>query len=325
VKRTRIELADIADRNNLLHALWLASRGKRHRSIVQKWLGDPESHIAALRSSILNQTAPLGRFRTFTIHDPKKRTIHAADFCDRVLHHAVMIHAGPVIDRSLVADSYACVPGRGVHAAAIRVQQLLRRYPWFVKVDVKGFFPSIDHAVLQSLLANRFKGEQFLGLLDRTITANGGEPGRGLPIGSLCSQHFANLYLDGADRCVRYMDDLLWWAPCKQSAQESLARLTVWLDQHRHLELHDSSQVNRSSCGVSFCGYRITRHAIRLSRRRKRRYVAARQAVERQWRKGAISDSELQQSYSAVKAITLPADSTGFRQANLVQHPAPVA
>lgn len=335
MNRLRINLEDIALRENLQRALWLAARGKRDRPVIGEWLGNSEIHIQQLQASILNETAPVGRFRQFTIHDPKQRVIHAAEFSDRVLHHAVMSLAGPELERSLVADSYACVQGRGVHAAAFRVQDLLRRYPWFVKVDVKGYFPSIEHAVLLNLLSRRFKGKELLSLLARIVAANGGTPGRGLPIGSLCSQHFANLYLDGADRLiseelnlpgrVRYMDDLLWWAPCRTSAHESLRAVTEWLQENRKLRLHNNSIVNRSEHGVSFCGYRITRQAIRLSVRRKRRYVEARRQLEQQWKHGGISDADLQQGYAAIKAITLPADSVGFRRENLVQHAPPVA
>lgn len=264
MKRINIEIADIAARDNLLLALWQAARGKRNREVVCQWLRNPNFYLRQLQQSLYDSTAPEGVYRRFEIRDPKVRVIHAASFSDRVLHHALMNVAGPILNRSLVSDSYACVNGRGTHAAALRVQHLIRKYPWYVKVDVKGYFPSIDHSILMRLIRRRFKGEQFLALLERIVATNGGEAGRGLPIGSLCSQHFANIYLDGADRLisetlkqkgrVRYMDDIIWWSDSKQQAKESLIEVRRWLKQHRRLTLHDKQIINRSAQGVSFCG-----------------------------------------------------------------------
>lgn len=335
MKRTAISLQQIAAWPNLQAALWRAARAKRQRPEVRAFLADSDHQLQRLRQSILCGDAPRGDYRQFTIYDPKQREIHAACFADRVLHHAVMAVAGPTLERALIHDTYACLPGRGVHAAAKRAQQQLRRYPWYVKVDVAGYFPSIDHAILLQCLEQRFKGEAFLALLARLIVANGGAAGTGLPIGSLTSQHFANLYLDGADRfaleqlCVqayvRYMDDMIWWCGSREQAKQSLLAFRLWLSEERLLNLHPHAQINRSAVGVSYCGYRISASALRLSPRRKQRYTAGRANVEQQWRLGGLSDLALQQGYDAVLAITLPAQSAGFRARNLQYQEAPDA
>jgi hypothetical protein len=128
----------------------------------------------------------------------------------------------------------------GVHKAIAQVQANLRRFPWFGKVDVDGYFPSIDHARLKQLLARRFKGDGFLALLGRIIDSCPAAPGRGLPIGSLTSQHFANHYLDGADRFPARPSARL--RPCplhgrhhlvgrrpRETCGRCLPRLRVWL------------------------------------------------------------------------------------------------
>jgi hypothetical protein len=92
---------------------------------------------------------------------------------------------------------------KGVHKAVLQVQKNLQRFPWFVKVDIQRYFPSIDHAKLLELLSHRFKGLDFLALLGRIVASYQSQSGKGLPIGSLTSQHFANYYLDGADRVLR--------------------------------------------------------------------------------------------------------------------------
>lgn len=257
--------------------------------------------------------------------------VYAACFEDRVLHHAIMNLAEPVFERALVPSTFACRPGLGVHRAVAQVQKNLQRFPWFAKVDIEGYFPSIDHAHLKRLLASRFKGDEFLALLGRIIDSYESRPGQGLPIGSLTSQHFANLYLANADRwllahpqvCahVRYMDDTLWWGATKAGMKHVLRELAEYLDHERALRLKANAQINRSRCGVSYCGYRITPGAIRLSPRKQRRYRELSRKWEQAWSVGDIDETALQRGYDAVHAITLHADSLHWRQQQLARQP----
>ena len=331
MKRTRITLAELAAHDNLALAAWKAARGKRTRRDVQEFFDYLDAGLKKLGQDILNATVPYGRYRAFHVQDPKRRLIHAACFEDRVLHHAIMNLAEPTFERALVPSTFACRPGRGVHRAVAAVQRNLQRFPWFAQVDIESYFPRIDHACLKGLLAARFKGPEFQGLLGRIIDSHESSPGKGLPIGSLTSQHFANFYLDGADRLlladrrvcahVRYMDDTLWWGRTKADVQGMLQALANYLDSHRGLSLKANVQINRSRCGVAYCGYRVTPGAIRLSPRKRRRYGALRRDWERAWAAGDIDEGELQRGYDAVYAITLHADSLHWRRQQLVRHP----
>ena len=115
MKRTRISLNDIAAADNLALAAWKAARGKRQRAEVQRFFAGFDETIARLSSDILAGVVPYGEYRSFEIHDPKKRLIHAACLRDRVLQHAIMNLAEPVFERTLVPTSVACRPGLGVH------------------------------------------------------------------------------------------------------------------------------------------------------------------------------------------------------------------
>ena len=235
MKRTRITLAEIAAADNLALAAWKAARGKRDRPEVADFLAQSDRSLARLGQDILAGSVPYGCYRRFTIHDPKHRVIHAACFEDRVLHHAIINLAERTFERALVPSTYACRPGLGVHRAVAQVQRNLQRYPWFGKVDVDGYFPSIDHARLVALLrgASRARSCSISSGEDRGLLH--AAPGKGLPIGSLTSQHFANHYLDGADRflvchplaCahVRYMDDIIWWGQEKDDVKRVLGEL----------------------------------------------------------------------------------------------------
>lgn len=157
MRRVRIELAEVAAIPNLMEATARAARGKRERPVVRAFLDRLEAHLAVLAEDIVAGRAPCGEYRCFRIRDPKPRVIHAACFVDRVLHHAVMLHAGPMLERAMTATSYACRPDKGTLAAVRSAQAALQRFPWYVKVDISGYFAHIDHARLFDVLNRRFK------------------------------------------------------------------------------------------------------------------------------------------------------------------------
>lgn len=259
------------------------------------------------------------------MHDPKRRQIHAACFPDRVLHHACMNLAEPRFERMLVDSTYACRPGKGVHAAAAQVQRNLRRFGWVVQVDVNAYFPSICHVRLKALLAARFKGQDFLALLDRIIDG-GAQPGtaRGLPIGALTSQHFANAYLDAGDRWllahdavrahVRYMDDICWWCDSHADAVATLTQFGAFLQIERGLHLKPSAYLGPSSDGVTYCGFRVRQGVILPSQRKLTRYRQRALLLERAWAAGCIDDDALQRAADSAHATLAYCHSGGFRR-----------
>lgn len=247
MKRTRIELAAVVAYDNLAFAALKAARAKRERNDVIQFFAHFDDNLRALQSAAYAGRLPYGVSHSFTIYDPKQRRIHAACFADRVLHHALMNWMEPVFERSLVPTTYACRPNKGTLAAVHQVQQSMRRYPWYVKIDIEHYFDAIDHRILFELIRRRFKGTEVLELIWRVISVYQTAPGIGLPIGSLSSQHFANIYLDGLDRLlleqlkasayVRYMDDIVWWVESRAQAKQSLQTVIAYLQQQRALRV----------------------------------------------------------------------------------------
>lgn len=331
MRRSAISLTDVADGHNLAAAFWQASRGKAVRADVAAFRTDLDRELASLRREILDGTVQVGAMRAFRIHDPKPRLIHAPAFRERVLHHALMAHAGPVLDRALVDDTYACRQGKGALAAVRRCQQHVRRYPWYAKIDIRAYFASIDHAVLNAMLRRKFKDRPLLDLIARIIDAHHDRPGKGLPIGALTSQHFANFYLSGLDRLllercrvggiVRYMDDVVWWAGSREAARGALKTVGALVRDHLLLDVKQPVQIGRSLGGVSFCGFRVLPGALLLSRRRKRRYAECRRKWERAFAAGEIDAAALQAGYSTALAITAHADAAAWRREQLRRHP----
>jgi retron-type reverse transcriptase len=328
LKRHLIKLEQVATYPNLALAAHKAAKGKHQRREVRCFFQRFDKSINQLGSDILNKQVPDGRMKQFYIFEPKKRSIHAACFKDRVLHHALMNFAGPVLDRSLVPSSFACRPKKGIHSAVNHVQSKLRKYPWYVKFDIEHYFDTIDHGLLLQLLSRRFKGHGFMALINRILTGYSTAVSKGLPIGSLTSQYFANYYLDGLDRHimeqlkalahVRYMDDIVMWCPDKETTKQMLTDVTEYAQDKRLLRIKPASvQINQSKRGITFCGFRILPGTVRMGIRRKRRYADLRRKWELMYLNGLIDANQLQRGYAAVHAITLHVHSRKWRQKHL--------
>ena len=155
-----------------------------------------------------------GGYRSFTVHDPKRRRISAAPFRDRVAHHALMNIIGPLFERQFIYDTYANRVGKGTHAALDRCTYFMRRYRYVLPCDIKQFFPSIDHAILRETLTKTIGDRRTMSLCERIIASGAGilddeydvtyfpnddlfaaSRQRGLSIGNLTSQFWANVYL----------------------------------------------------------------------------------------------------------------------------------
>jgi hypothetical protein len=331
MKRSRVGISEVADWHNLATAFGRAALGKCGRADVESYRRNLDGELRFLHEGLLRGDYPVGTMRRFTIRDPKPRMIHAPCFHERVLHHALIAQMGPVMDRALVHDVYACRVGKGAHVAVQRVQQHVRRWPWYAQIDIRQYFPSIDHRVLLDLIARKFSDHDLLSLVSRIVTAHEDAQGRGLPIGALTSQNFANLYLAQVDRLilghsasrgyVRYMDDLVWWSESRQAVREVLNEAGGYIAAMLGLEVKTPVRIARSADGVPFCGYRIFRNRLLLSRRRKARYVAARRQAEGQFAGGEIDATELQRTMDAAIAITDGADATVWRRAQLARTP----
>jgi hypothetical protein len=181
------------------------------------------------------------------------------------------------------------------------------------------------------MLARRFKDQPLLALMTRIIDAHHATSGKGLPIGALTSQQFANYYLSGLDRLlleacrvrgfVRYMDDLVWWGDDRESVRDALVTADDYAYNRLDLAIKQPVQIGQSRHGLSFCGYRILPGRLLLSRRRKRRYAECRQQWETAYRDGLIDGLGLQAGYASAFSITAHADAATWRREQLRRSP----
>ena len=331
MKRCPAGLDVVVDWDNMVSAFRRAAKGKRGRKDVAAFESHLDQELFQLRREVLDVAYLPAPMMVFLIRDPKLRLIHAPAFRDRVLHHALMAVMGPILDRALVADTFACREGKGSLAAVQRAQQHARRSSWFCHIDIKSYFPSIDHTILKDMLARKFKNKQLLELVGRIIDSHEQLPGKGLPIGALTSQHFANYYLAQADRYlmetagtkgfVRYMDDLVWWGASKADVKRALDGVVMLVEERLKLTVKRPFLLGPNRNGLSFCGFRVFPGRVLLSRRRKQRYRMMRRQLERDAGASLIGDLELQSGYASVLAATLHADAADWRAAQLSRVP----
>ena len=314
----------IPEPDNLRLAFNKAVKGKSDRQEVIRFRHDLDENLAALRRELQSGEISLGPDRFFTILDPKERIICAAPFHDRVLHHAVMNICEPVFERYSIFDSYACRPAKGLHKAITRAQEFSRQYQWYLKLDIRKYFYSIDHKILNRLLARRFADTRLLALFDRVISSSQGAPGKGIPIGNLMSQHFANFYLGLMDHWLkeerriggylRYMDDCLLFGDSKEMLKVELNEIERFLEHNLSLLVKNNRQLNRCSCGIPFLGFRVFPHEIRLSPRSRRRFSAKLVYYEQEASAGKLSERELARRVSSMVSFTQTAAAAGFRR-----------
>jgi Reverse transcriptase (RNA-dependent DNA polymerase) len=313
---------EVVDFENLWRAYQKARRHKRYKEPAAWFAMNVEHNLLTLQRELRDGSYRPGGVHQFRIWEPKERVISAAPFRDRVVHHAVVNVLEPLYERRFSPYSYACRKGKGTHAAMEQAHWGVRNCRYFLKGDIEKFYPSVDHAVLKGVLFRKVGDARLRDLLGLIIDGGPGSPAerpgprwfagddlltpverqRGMPIGNLTSQFFANVLLNELDQFVheqirprlyvRYMDDFLLFdhgLPKLQQARTQLVECAAGL----RLRLHErKTQVRACRQGVKFVGYKLTpvtrrvcpenigRFRARMGRWRRRRREN-RVAVER--------------------------------------------
>jgi retron-type reverse transcriptase len=301
---------------NLYAAAHKAFRGdKKYTGHAAAFYFHLEPELLRLEEALRSGTYQPAPYRSFTIYEPKQRHISAVDFRDRVVHHAICNIIEPVLDYTMIVHSYACRKDKGSHAAMKQAQRFARRFPYVLKCDIRKYFESIDHAVLKAILARIFKDSRLLDLLFQIINHSVPEyaPGKGLPIGALTSQLFANLYLSQMDHLVkdrlavkgylRYMDDFLLFGSTKAQLWAWLALIRQYLTDQLLLELKDTALILAPvSQGIPFLGFHVFPRLIRMDRRHLVRFRRKIRRSEQAYNNGKIDENYLTQSVGSMIA-----------------------
>lgn len=268
---------------------------KKKKKDVQKFEWNLERNIFQLHRELRRGTYKHSTYSSFYIQDPKQRHIHKAEVRDRVLHHAVYSVLNPLFEPTFISNSFSCRVGKGTHKGIAALKKMIvkvsRNYtkPCFIlKCDIKKFFGTVEHSILKSILKKRIKDERVLWLLEEIISSFRSDQSnvffsKGVPIGNLTSQLFANIYLNEFDQFVkhklkikyyaRYTDDFVIASTGKDYLQNILKPVGFFLKEKMMLDLHpDKISIRKCSQGVDFLGY-ITLPHYRLVRIKTRKRI----------------------------------------------------
>ena len=297
----------------LMSAAKKAALGKKKKRKVAEFLFDLEPEIIKLEQELKDKSYQPLPYRTFMVIDPKERKICAANFRDRVVHHAVCNVLEPIFERSFIFDSYACRKNKGTHLAVKRAQHFLRQYPYYLKLDIKKFFDSISHVVLKSLLQKKIQDTDLIWLLNLIIDHQvpWTKPGLGLPIGNLTSQHFANFYMDKVDHFIkddlgvkgylRYMDDSVLFANRKQELWNNFSRIEHFVNQKLKMQIKEEVTILAPvHQGLTFLGFRIFPSVIRIDKRGFRRFRRKVMSREMEFSQGLIDEENFIKSMTSL-------------------------
>lgn len=264
VKKHRNLIDQIVTIDNLRLAYEKTSRGKKMSWGYLEFKEYAEANLLQVQQELSDGAYKIGSYREFTIYEPKPRQISALDFKDRLVQHAVCNIVAPIFEKTLMPQTFACRVGMGTHAGVRYVQAKLRQEKpvYFLKTDYSKFFPSIDRSVLHTMIDRKIDCAKTLNILKEIIPTSG----KGIPIGSLTSQLFANVYGNAADRYIhfelgertwaRYMDDIVVLGDDKDRLMDDFLRLNDWSMSHLKLRI-GKWQVSPTKQGVNFLGYRI--------------------------------------------------------------------
>lgn len=331
----------IIEFSNLLAAARKAQRGKRFRENVLNFNHNIEKELFLLQTQLQEKSYCPGNYKTFNIQEPKLRLISAAPYKDRVVHHALCNIILPIVERSFIGDCYANRVGFGTHRALRRFTEFARSSNYVLQCDIQKYFPSIDHEILKALLRRKIKCRDTLWLIDKIIDSSNPQlevieyfPGdelltpitrrRGLPIGNLTSQFFANVYLNGLDHFVqeklqvkkylRYVDDFAFFSDDWEFLADTRLAIEEYLAGLR-LKIHPiKSQLFETKNGSNFVGFRVLSDRIRVRTENLRRARRRLRQMQKDCECGKVTGEQMQQSIQSWFAHLEHGDTVPLRQ-----------
>ncbi len=327
---------------NLHAAAWQVFRGKRARMGANRIFQNLEKHLFDLQDELKSGEYRTGAYRSFWIREPKPRLISAAPLRDRIVHHAVVQVIEPIFERRFIHHSYACRRGKGNHRAIEQFVKWARSRKHTLTLDVKKFFPSIDHAVLKAEIRRGIQDRALLGLLDTIIDgSNPQEPvdawfegddlltplqrRHGLPIGNLTSQFLANVFMDRIDHLVkdrlrirnylRYVDDLAVFSDDPGELRAVRAEISQELGLMRLRLNEGKSRLRRVGEGLTFLGFVVTPTQLRLAQSAMRRARQRGRALTQGYAAGDLDLADARASWDAWRAHAAHGDCEGLVRA----------
>ena len=272
MKRYKHLWDDFISMENLELAAKKAVKSKKSKRATKKFLKNKTILLQQLQQSLIDGTFNTSEYKIRKIYEPKERLIYILPlYPDHIVHHALINILGPIWQSSFVRDSYACIPGKGLHKASKAIMHFIRRNKYALQCDIRKFYPSINHSVMFNIIKRKIADKKLLGVLKNIIWSCGDE--KNLPIGNLTSQWMGNVYLNELDhfvkeklKCrdyIRYCDDFCVFSDDKSKLKQYKSQLKDFLGDVLKLEF-SKSVIFPVERGVNFIGYRHFKKFIML-------------------------------------------------------------
>ena len=280
MKTQKFLFNQIVEFKNLELAFYKASKRKHSAMSYLYFRKNKAANILQIKNRLISGNYNIGNYKQFKIYEPKERNITAAPFGDRVIHHAIINILEPIFENTLIFHTYACRKGKGTYAAIYAVQNHIRKNQYFLKLDIRKYFDSINHNILKELLCRLIKDKKCLDLLFAIIDSYKVDSFtttemalKGIPIGNLTSQFFANYFLSCLDHFVvenlkpqfycRYMDDMILLDFSKEKLLKCYKQMEVFIQQNLNLEFKPPI-IGKTYQGIPFLGKLITKENVKL-------------------------------------------------------------
>lgn len=299
---------------NLFSAWREFKKGKSEKRDVQEFVLRCEENIFAFRESLQKDAYAHDKYTSFYVRDPKLRHIHKASVRDRVLHHAVVRILEPIFEKIFITDSYSCRKNKGTHRAvrqlrkyAWKVSRNNTRTVWVLQCDIKKFFDTIDHTLLIRMLYKKIRDPRAQALLENIIKSFETQQGKGIPLGNLTSQLFANIYVNALDQFIkrtlkvryyiRYTDDIVMIHEEKAKLEAIIPKVKAFLSDALALQLHPQKiSLRKWHQGIDYLGYVVFPHHVVLRTKTKKRMLKKIRTRWEEYKEKSISREQFQQS-----------------------------
>lgn len=312
---------------NLFSAWQEFRRGKRSKTDVANFEINLEDNLFQLHQELKNNAYYHFNYSSFFIQDPKLRHIHKAAVRDRVFHQAIFRVLNPIFEPTFIFDSYSSRKNKGIHKAVERFNHFARKISqnntrncWVLKCDVKKFFDSVDHKILLNLIERKIEDGKVVSLVKKIIDSFETEPNKGIPLGNVTSQIFANIYLNQLDQFVkhqlrikyyiRYTDDFVILDKDTNFLKSLIAKINEFLRKHLKFSLHkEKLSIRKYRGGVDVLGYvSFPHHQILRIKTKNRMFKRMLEKIE-ELKSGELDEESFNQSLQSYFGLITHCDS----------------
>jgi len=318
---------------NLYKAFYKAKKGNSTRFETLLYFFNLEKKLFQIQNELILKTYKTGKYRIFKIYEPKERIIKAIPFKDRIVQHALCNIIEPIFESRFIFNSFACRKKKGIHKGLERVRKLVQNYfkdknGYALKCDIKKYFQSIDHNKLKKIIQRKIKDKQIINLINGIIDSDSSQFGKdkGIPIGNLTSQLFANIYLNELDQFVkhslkikhyfRYVDDFLIFSESKQKLHIYKYKIREFLKTLKLKIPYKKTNIYKINTGVDFLGYKIHLKFIRIRKSNIKRFIKRTKKLKNLLLINSISKMKIESSIQSWIGYTSHANS--YKICNLI-------